>query len=81
MKPKINLLNLNSKADVSRKEMENLRMGVGSYCANHSCCACGCKYELTGGSNTDDNYEANSLRCLYSPGVDYENADFKEEIW
>jgi hypothetical protein len=78
MKSKISLLKLNTRAEVSRKEMKTLRMGVGPICAPHSCCACGCKYEFTGGSSTLDNYTFNSIDCLSSPGIDYLNSGYDE---
>jgi hypothetical protein len=86
MKSKVNLLSLNRESEMSRKEMKAIRIGaegglVGSMCANYSACACGCRYADTGGSSTEDNFEANALLCKHSSGVDYENADLQHVIY
>jgi len=76
MKRKLNLMNINNDAEVARKKMKNIKVGLtGSLCANYSACACGCKYANNSGSDTDTNFIANQECILYSPGVDFTNAD------
>ncbi len=84
MNSRVNLLTLNREAEMLRKEQEETRAGdewglVGSLCKCFSGCTCECRYANTGGSSTEDNFDANDMRGgLQSPGVTYVNADWNE---
>jgi hypothetical protein len=71
MKRKLNLMVLGLEDHLTGEKMNDVCAGAPYLCDSGGC-ACGCIYENEGGSNTIDNYSANSSGGLHTPGYSYE---------